>query len=117
MSLADTASRLLATQGEAVAFIFQPATPAFDPITGAAQTPSAADTSSGYGYASAYKRNEVDGTTIKSGDIKLIVELTSPKPVVGCTATVDGRDYRVQSVQIIRKAAADVIYICQLRAS
>ena len=117
MSLADTASRLLAAQGEAVTFTFQPSTPAFNPITGAAQAPSTAATAEGYGYASAYNRNEVDGTAIKAGDIKLIVELTSPKPVAGCTATVDGRDYRVMSVQIIRKSAADVIYICQLRAS
>lgn len=117
MSLANTASKLLASNGEAVTITYAPSTPAYDPITGAAQTPSAATTVTGNGYPSGYKKGEIDGEVVKAGDIKLILEKISQRPVVSATATVDSKVYRIQDVQILRKTGADIIYICQLRAN
>lgn len=117
MSLANTASKLLASNGEAVTLTFPPSTPAFDPITGAAQTPSASATVTGNGYPSGYKKTEIDGEVIKAGDIKLILEKVTQRPEVGATAMVDAKTYRIQDVQLVRKAGADIIYICQLRAN
>lgn len=117
MSLATTASKLLASNGEAVTLTFPPSTPAFDPITGAPQTPSASEVVTGNGYPSAYKKSEIDGEVIKAGDIKLILEKVSRRPEVNATATVDSKTYRIQDVQLVRKSGADIIYICQLRAN
>ena len=117
MSLELTASKLLASNGEAVTLTFPPTTPAFDPITGAAQAPSASTTVTGNGYPSGYKKTEIDGEVIKAGDIKLILEKVTQRPEVSATATVDGKTYRIQDVQLVRKSGADIIYICQLRAN
>lgn len=117
MSIADTASRLLATYGEAVTITTPPTTPAFNPITGAAQTPSGGGTITGFGYPSAYRKSEIDGDVIKAGDIRLLLEKTSDRPAVNYTIVVDSKTYRIQAVQTIRKSGADVIYICQLRAN
>jgi hypothetical protein len=117
MSIAETASKLLARYGEAVAMTMPPSTPAFNPVTGAAQTPSASTTVIGFGYPSAYRKGEIDGVTIKAGDIRLILEKIVSQPAAGYTIAVDGTTYRIQDVQKIRKTGADVIYICQLRAN
>ena len=120
--IAESAALLLAREGETVSIAF-PGTPAFDPVTGAAQTPTAATTVTGKGYPSQYRKSELGAgdqngqTTIQSGDIRLTLEKITPRPEVNCTATVDGRTYRVMDVRPIRKAGADVIYICQLRAN
>jgi hypothetical protein len=117
MSLAATASKLLAANGEGVTITFPPSTPAFDPVTGAAQTPSAAQTVTGNGYPAGYTASEIDGEAIKAGDIKLILEKVGTRPEVNATATVDGKTYRIMDVQFIRRSGADIIYICQLRAN
>lgn len=117
MSLAATASRLLAANGEAVTITFPPSTPAFNPVTGAAQTPTASQTITGSGYPAGYEGSEIDGETIKAGDVKLILEKVSTRPEAGATATVDSKTYRIQNVQFIRRSGADIIYICQLRAN
>ena len=114
--IAERAALLLAREGEAVSIAF-PGTPAFDPITGDAQTPTAATTVTGKGYPGQYRKSELDQKTVQSGDIRLTLEKITPRPEVNCTATVDGRTYRVMDVRPIRKAGADVIYICQLRAN
>lgn len=117
MSLANTASALLAKNGEAVTITFAPSTPAYDPITGAAQTPSTSTTVTGNGYPSGYNKGEIDGEVIKAGDIKLILEKVTQRPSVSSTATIDSKTYRIQDVKVIRKAGADIIYICHLRAN
>ena len=117
MSLATTASKLLASNGEAVTLTFPPSTPAFDPITGAPQAPSASEVVTGNGYPSAYRKSEIDGNVIKAGDIRLILEKVSRRPEVNATTTVNAKTYRIQDVQLVRKSGADIIYICQLRAN
>jgi len=117
MSLAATASKLLAANGEGVTITFPPSTPAFDPVTGAPQTPSAPQTVTGNGYPAGYTGSEIDGEAIKAGDIKLILEKVSVRPEVNATATIDSKTYRIMDVQFIRRSGADIIYICQLRAN
>lgn len=117
MSLSATASRLLAANGEPVTITFPPTTPAFDPVTGAAQEPNAAQAITGSGYPAAYEGSEIDDVTIKAGDVRLILEKVSVRPQVGAAATVDNIIYRIQSVKFIRKSGSDIIYICQLRAN
>lgn len=114
--IADRAAALLARQGETISISF-PGTPAFNPVTGAAQTGTAATVLTGFGYPSQYRASELDQTTILSGDIRLTLQRIATKPTVNCTATVDGKTYRVMDVQAIRKTGADVIYILQLRAN
>ena len=117
MSLADTAANLLLKNGEAVVIEYTPTTPAYNPITGAPQTASSPVTVTANGYPSGYKNSEIDGNVIKAGDIKLILELLAVRPSSGDYATVEGLKYRVMDVMPIRKAGADIIYICQLRAN
>lgn len=115
MSLADTASKLLRANGEAVTIALPDAAPAFDPITGEPQAAGTPTELSGFGYPSAYRASEIDGTVVQAGDTKLILELLTARPVVNAIATVDGQDWRIMAVQPIRKSGADVLYICQLR--
>lgn len=115
MSIAQTASRLLEQYGEPVSIVFPSATPAFDPITGQPQTPGASTTITGFGYPSAYRDSEIDGDVIRAGDIRLVLEKVATAPEVNTSAIVDGKTYRIQSVQKIRRTGSDVIYVCQLR--
>lgn len=115
-NLALTASRLLADKGEPVTIIFL-GEASTDPVTGAAQTPTANTVLSGFGYPSKYMKKDVDGANILAGDVRLILELLDQRPDVGCLASVDSQTYRVMDVNPIRQSGADVIYICQLRAN
>lgn len=116
-SIAGTAAALLEKLGEPVTFQ-APADPGtVDPATGRG-TPGAAPAAIiADAYPSQYEQGEVDGETIKRGDIRLITEVISSRPAVGWVCTVDGEAYRVMGTRPIRKAGADVIYLVQLRAN
>lgn len=111
---AETASRLLAKYGEPVAIAF-PGAPSFDPVTGTPTTSAAGTSYTAKGYPGRYESGEIDDSVIRADDVRLILELIPQRPATGCTATVDGVTYRVMAVKPIRKAGADVVYICQLR--
>lgn len=111
---AETASRLLAKYGEPVVVSF-PGTPSFDPVTGAPVSGTTGASYTAKGYPGQYGNTEIDDSVIKSGDIRLILELIGQRPEAGCTALVDGVTYRIMAVKPIRKTGQDVIYICQLR--
>jgi hypothetical protein len=115
-NIALTASKLLAAKGEPVTITFLGGG-ATDPITGEADTPAANVDYTANGYPSKYMQKDIDGTNIQAGDVRLILELLSVRPEVGCQATVDAETYRVMDVQPIRLSGSDVIYICQLRAN
>ena len=115
-SLAVTASKLLAAKGEPVTITFVGGG-ATNPVTGEPETPAANVTYSGNGYPSQYVQKDIDGVNIQAGDVRLVLELLDERPEVGCLAAVDGRTYRVMTVNPIRLTGADVIYICQLRAN
>lgn len=117
MSAADTASKLLAKHGEPVT-LKTVATASFDPVTGAPIGGGGVTTSyTGNGYPSKYISTDVDGTNIKQGDIRLIMELITVRPQRGWTATVDNVTYQIMDVQAIRQSGIDQLYILQLRAS
>ena len=115
-SQAQTASKLLAKYGEAVSIIF-PVYGGTDPITGAVIGTNTSTTITGKGYPALYQKQDIDGTSIEAGDIRLILELISTPPDVGCLALVDSTTYRIMNVQPIRLTGEDVIYICQIRAN
>lgn len=113
---AISAIRLLEKNGELVTIQF-PGTSGYDPITGSQTNGSVGQSISAKGYPGKYMSGRVDGTLIRQNDIRLILQLITPDPIVGCTATVDNVTYQVIDVQAIRKAGQHVLFICQLRAS
>ncbi len=113
---AATASRLLTRYGETVT-VNAPDTGGYNPITGEPGDSEPGATYTGKGYPGRYQKSEINGTTIQSGDVRLILELLSQRPQVGWTVTVDADTYRIMDVNPIRKTGADVLYICQLRAN
>lgn len=113
---AATAKRLLTQFGETVT-VAAPATGGFNPITGAPESSTPGATYTGKAYPGRYQKSEINGTTIQSGDVRLILELIAARPQVGWYVTVDADTYRVMDVNPIRKTGEDVIYICQLRAN
>lgn len=113
---AAQAAKLLAKFGEAATIVFA-GTAGFDPITGEPVTPTSGTSYTAKGYAGKYVSSDIDGTLIQANDIRLVLELIPQRPERGCSAIVDGTTYRVMNVQAIRKAGADVIYVCQLRAN
>lgn len=69
---------------------------------------------SGVGYPAAYRAAEINNTTILMGDIRLTASLAM-RPQPGWSVVVDSTEYRVMSVQPVRKSGADIVYICQIR--
>lgn len=115
-NLAATASRLLSRYGETVT-VDAPETGGYNPITGEPGDGEPGASYTGKGYPGRYQKSEINGTTIQSGDIRLVLELLEQRPQVGWYVTVDSVTYRIMDVSPIRRTAADVIYICQLRAN
>ena len=113
MSIADTAARLLKDKGEPVLFSYT-AGGSYDPLTGGV-TGGTPETVTGFGYPSSYNSNELSGTSINSGDTRLICEKLGERPAVGWNCLVDEKDYLVMDVQPVRKSGVDIIYIIQLR--
>lgn len=114
MTLATTASRLLKKNGEAVTLSYQTLGD-IDPATGQG-APGSIVTIEAFGYPGQFKSADVDGTNVKSGDIRLTLELVTPEPQKGWLAIVACSTYRVMDVRRVRKAGAGVITICQLRS-
>ena len=113
---AQTAARLLAKYGEPVTVTFTDWAE-YDPITGAADGTTTQSTVSAVAYPSNYQTKEIDGSVIQAGDIRLILELIAPLPVVGCLVLVDGTTYRIMHVKPIRLSGDNIIFICQIRAN
>jgi len=114
MSIADTATTLLAKFGVAVALTYE-TDEVRNPATGQITTPATENEVPGVGYPSRYQNAEVDGTVVKRSDTRLILNKVSEEPLQGWRAAVQGKTFRVMDVQPITKSGADVIYICQLR--
>ena len=114
MSIADTATTLLAKFGEAVTLTYE-TNEVRNPATGEITTPATENEASGFGYPSRYQNAEVDGTVVQRSDTRLILNKVTQKPEQGWRAQVQGKTFRVMDVQPITQSGADVIYICQLR--
>ena len=114
MSIADTATTLLAKFGEAVALTYE-TDEVRNPATGQITTPATENEVPGVGYPSRYQNAEVDGTVVKRSDTRLVLNKVSRRPEQGWRAEVQGKTFRVMDVQPITKSGANVVYICQLR--
>lgn len=112
-NLAATASRLLASKGQSVTFSRE-VSGTLDPVTGIISG-ATTTTFSGNGAAFDYNNSEIDGTVIKSGDIRLLVEALSTEPEQGDKCTVNSIDYRVMDVSPTNPAGTVVMYEVQLR--
>lgn len=113
---AQTAANLLAKYGEPVTVTFTNWAQ-YNPITGASSGSSTTSTVTAVGYPSKYHAKDLDGVVIQAGDIRLILELITPIPVIGCFVSINGTSYRIMDIQSIRLSGQDVIFICQIRAN
>lgn len=114
MTVTQTASRLLAKEGEPVVLSYTTAE-VRDPATGEIVTPGSTVTVDGNGYPCGYRSMDIDGDVIRQGDIRLTLEKVSERPQVGWSCLVDSVSYRVMDVRKVRRAGSDVIYTLQLR--
>jgi hypothetical protein len=108
------ADRLIAKKGAAVTLSTQSG-PSFDPITGAAVTPSAPVSISGVGVKVDYKSGEINGTTIIMGDCKYLLS-TRQVPLIGMIVVLAGETWRVIAADPLAPASGVVVlWTLQLR--
>lgn len=69
----------------------------------------------GYGVRSNFLLNEIDGTLIKKGDIKLVLSTEFPEPQEGDKFTMDGATYNYVSHEIKSPAETAIVYMVQVR--
>lgn len=86
----------------------------FDPTTGSYTTGSTTSITT-KGYLSSYTRDEVDGSVIMAGDLKVYISELSTIPQSGWVCTTYDKTYRVLDVKPRRKGSETVHYVCQLR--
>ncbi len=67
-----------------------------------------------YAHPSQYDINEIDGVSIKKGDIRLLMYSVT-EPAVGDVATVDAKNYRVLDVQKVSAQGQNIVYRVQIR--
>lgn len=105
----------LQEDGELVTFTPTESGDVYDPATGGTTGGTTGTPVTAYAYPSGYKNNEQNGDTVKAGDIRLVTQKMTTRPIVGWTVVVDTVTYRVMDVKPIRQSGVDIIYICQLR--
>lgn len=110
--MALTARTLLQRFGQSVT-LTRTTVSAINGATGAHT--STTSTFTGYGAALDYMTNEIDGTRVQSGDLKLYLEATDTPPVIGDTCTIDAKLYRVLNVETLSPAGTPALYTLQLR--
>lgn len=112
-AFADSIGALIAKLGEPVVLSYS-TDDEYDPDTGQKTAGEIIELPAS-GAPSNYNSAEIDGTTVRNGDIKLTLEQTSVTPEVGWLCMLDLKTYRVESVKNVRKSAESVVYILQLR--
>ena len=113
-NLTATAAKLLLKFGQSITLTFETGG-TIDPATGIVTTPKTITSVTGNGAVSKFSRMEIDGTVVKSSDVKLILESVSTPPTPDWRATIQSVEYRVMNVSPISPSGIDVIYILQLR--
>jgi len=112
VGLKSIASSLLADNGQSLTFSRETSS-GFDPATGINTTTTS--TYTGYGAGFGYAAREIDGSVIKKGDIRLILEATDTAPLNGDTVVYDSETYRVMDIEKVKPATIAVLYKLQLR--
>lgn len=121
MSLANAlrgaAKAALAVEGLGAAVTLTRTTNVYDPATGT-NTPTTT-TYAGRGAAEKYSDGLVDGTLIKAGDRKVLVQLTdtSITPATTDRLTIGGVQYTIVKVDPINAGATAVAYQIQARTA
>lgn len=111
--LSGLASRLITSAGAIATFTRQDSM-GFDPALGVESIEEIEFTANAVKVA--YTVREIDGTLIKAGDCRLIVEVVTNAPQVGDAVTFGGVVYRVMAVESIEPGGVTVIYKLQVRA-
>lgn len=116
----DTVSARQDITDEGLLCTFSRESSVYDPVTGG-NTP-VVTTFTGYAVKTRYKKNEIDGTSIKQGDSLLILEATTPAPIIGDKVTVTPNDtalsaidYRVMDINPIDPDGSPIIHKVQIR--
>lgn len=111
--LASVAASLLDTYGQSVTFSRNTGG-TFDPVLGSYSGQSASSFT-GNGAAFDFNKSEIDGEIVQRGDIRLILEQTDTKPLIGDKCTVSSVDYRVLAVTESSPGGTVTHYTVQLR--
>lgn len=109
----DTAQELLEDFGAPVTLIQEGSVGGGYDADGNPQGAVADVTVTGVGAALDYKRDEIDGTVIQSGDCKLLYK--GGAPVIGMFVTLSGIKWRVVTLLLLDPAGILVMYELQLR--
>ena len=62
-----------------------------------------------------FKRHEIDGARILSGDVKLLMEAGEVIPKPGDGITVSSASYRIEAVMPLSPGGVALMYECQIR--
>ena len=76
---------------------------------------SSPTTYTGYGIRTSFRVEEIDGTNIKRGDIRLVLSTELPEPQTGDTFTMDGKTFNYVSHESKAPAETELVYIVQVR--
>lgn len=109
-----SASRLLARKGFVVYLTPQAEAAAYNPASGATVVKS--DPVALSAVESEFPSSVVDGTLIRRGDKRMIVEGGKVEPKADDTLTINGVPHQVMSVRGVSPAGVGIIYIVQARS-
>jgi hypothetical protein len=110
---AAAASRMLSRFGRSLTLV-RTVTAAYDPETGSASQHDIRYT--GTGVTLAYATREIDETTIRAGDQRLLLSVDNvPQPKEGDLIELDSDSYRVIRCESVAPAGVEVLYRVQLR--
>lgn len=102
----------ITAKGQSLTFGRKPVT-SFDPGLGKKVTTPTTFTA--YGVTTRYRKSEIDGTVIQSGDVGLLLEVSATTPIVGDTVTVNSIIYRVMGIDPVSPGGVDILYKLNLR--
>ena len=87
----------------------------YDPSTGEATVTTSTQTA--YGIRTSWEKRDIDGTLIKSGDLKIILAASglTTAPQVDDTITFDGTAYTIKGVYPVSPADVVIVYVLNVR--
>lgn len=111
-SLSKVAANIIKKFGVLVTFSHE-TTDSFDPATGVKTKTTT--TFGGFGVKDEYTIDEINGTTIRKSDVKLLLERVDSEPQIDNSCLIGGTSYRVMDVMPVDPADFAIIYEVQLR--
>lgn len=111
-ALKATASGLLSDKGQPMTLTVR-TSGAYDPATGTAAVTATTETVSGAVFD--YAAKDIDGTLIKRGDKRVILEASTLIPTSTCTLTIGGVVHNIVEAVPVNPGGVVVIYKVQAR--